>query len=452
MSVIFDHRDPGTSEDVWAEAAPWDAAAVLSLDLDRLVVLAAHPDDETLGAGGLLACAAERGIPTCVVIVTDGEASHPGSASGRDLRRERRLEVVAALQDLAPCAEVGFLGVPDGGIREHADPVRAHVAARLREGDGHRTLLVAPWWGDDQSDHRVLGGIARELAAAGVRVAGYPIWLWHWGDPNEVVTEGWRVLPLPREATEAKHRAMGRHASQLLPLSPAPGDEAVVHAGMRRHFERPFEVFVDAADTTDTPPPDDFDGRYARYADDPWGFDTRWYERRKRALAAATLPHQEYVRALEIGCATGAFTAVLADRCAEVVGVDVSERALERTHTRLGDAPHVHLARMSIPREWPEGTLELIVLSELGCYWSPADLGRTLDRVERCLDADGALLLSHWRHRIADAPSTGDAVHAAVAARVAFAPAVRHVEEDFLLEVFTRPGALSVARETGQLS
>lgn len=450
MSVVFDHRDAGTSEDAWAEAALWDAAPDLSLDgVDRLVVLAAHPDDETLGAGGLLVCAAERGIPTCVVVVTDGESSHPGAGSGADLRRRRRLEVVGALQDLAPHAEVGFLGVPDGGIREHADRVRAHVAARLHEVDARRTLVVAPWWRDGHRDHRVLGDVARELVAAGVRVVGYPIWLWHWGDPDRTQTERWRVLRLPREIVETKRRAIGRHASQLEPLSPAPGDEPVVHAEMRRHFERSLEVFVDAVDDAEAPPPDDFDERYARHDDDPWGFDTRWYEQRKRALTAAVLPRSEYARALEIGCATGAFTALLATRCSEVVAVDVSSRALDRARTRLGDAPSVRLMRLDVPREWPHGTYQLVVLSELGYYWTPADLGRVLDLVEQSLDADGVLVLCHWRHPIGDAPSTGDAVHAAVAARETFAPTVRHVEEDFLLEVFARPGAPSVARETG---
>ena len=70
MSVAFDHREAGTAEERWARARPWRDAARFDLDGGRLVVLAAHPDDETLGAGGLIAAAAARGAEIVVVVAT----------------------------------------------------------------------------------------------------------------------------------------------------------------------------------------------------------------------------------------------------------------------------------------------------------------------------------------------------------------------------------------------
>ena len=81
--MTFLHTDPGTGESAWAEAG---LAALPALPMDparlaatRFVVLAAHPDDETLGAGGLMATLHAAGAEVDVLLCTAGEGSHPGS-------------------------------------------------------------------------------------------------------------------------------------------------------------------------------------------------------------------------------------------------------------------------------------------------------------------------------------------------------------------------------------
>ncbi|PPF90051.1 SAM-dependent methyltransferase, partial [Subtercola sp. Z020] len=98
--------------------------------VDRMIVVAAHPDDETLGAGALIASARARGIPTSVIVVTDGAASHPGSPSvaAAALAATRAAEVQAALHLLNPDATLTLLGFPDGRVREN----RTAIAAALR--------------------------------------------------------------------------------------------------------------------------------------------------------------------------------------------------------------------------------------------------------------------------------------------------------------------------------
>lgn len=451
MSVAFDHRDPGTSEDAWIEYAPWTDAPRLKLDMRKAIVFAAHPDDETLGAGGLITIAAARGLPVTVVLMTDGEASHPGSSSGRDLRRERRREVLDALSQLHPECSVTFAGLPDSGLRESIVDVRRHVRAALEGEDPRTTTVFSTWSGDGHRDHRILAEVLQEESAGGFEVFAYPIWLWHWGDAASVDASEWCVLPLDPAARRRKASALRHYASQTEPLSGAAGDEPILHEGMRRHFARPFEVFVQVrASRGGSVAPEWFEERYARRAD-PWHVDTRWYEERKRALLVAALPRLRYRRMLEVGCGTGALTEILASRADELVAVDVSTTALASARQRLDDVTStVRLLEGDVRAEFPDGVFDAVVLSEVGYYWSEQDLRRVLDAIEKALTPDGVLIACHWRHPIPDAPQSGDGVHRILARREPLTGLVHHIEDDFVLDVLSRsPRALSVARETG---
>lgn len=471
MSVVFDHRDAGTAEADWQAAAPWRGTPALTLDVDRVVVVAAHPDDETLGAGGLVSTAAAAGIRVVVVIATDGEAADPTSPG---LARRRRREAVEAVDALDPTADVRFLGLPDGGLREHRGALAAAVAAELAATAG-TTLLVAPWPGDGHGDHRVAGEVACDAAGPTVRVATYPIWLWHWGEPDAVDAAGWQTLALDPAARAAKARALARYASQL------HGDPPMLSERMRAHFARDVEVFAaaparagaaalgapaaDAADAPDTagaaagtPPADApgdalpreyFDGFYARH-DDPWGLESRWYERRKRALLMATLPRERFASVLEIGCATGLVTRELAARADRVLAVDIAAAAIDRAAARLGGARHVSFSQRDATRDWPAGAFDLVVLSEVGYFWSAAALRRVLDAVHGSLAPDGVLVACHWRHAFQAAPQTGDDVHAMLAASD-LRSLSQHVEDDFRLDVLAHAGTPGVARATGVL-
>jgi LmbE family N-acetylglucosaminyl deacetylase len=68
----------------------------------KLMLVVAHPDDECFGFGGALALAADRGIETYVVCLTDGQAAtHRGdAASGQELGAIRRAEFIASCKVL----------------------------------------------------------------------------------------------------------------------------------------------------------------------------------------------------------------------------------------------------------------------------------------------------------------------------------------------------------------
>jgi LmbE family N-acetylglucosaminyl deacetylase/SAM-dependent methyltransferase len=464
--VTFDAAEPGTSVDDWTAAEPWAHAESVDLSAVRhLVVLAAHPDDETLGAGGLIGEAADRGIPVTIIENTDGERSHPASPglSVNDLAMRRRHEVRAAVDVLAPHATIQFLGLPDGRISPHAARLRSLLDSALRDHQSDGLLVVFPWVGDGHRDHRVVAEVAISLIVAmGLRALAYPIWMWHWATPTEPGLPWYAcsVLHLSPRSRSRKGDALHQFQTQIVGVSTEPDGGPVLHAEMLRHFDRDVEVFFAAGVTANGPPMETampepvsmtaeyFEAFHQRHAD-PWGFDTRWYERRKRALTLASLPRRRYRSALEVGCSTGRLTTELAGRCEQLLAVDIAAEAVARAQANLSRKPHVTVRQATLPREWPDGRFDLIVLSEVGYYWSRDDLTRAILAVDDSLAADGELVLCHWRHPVESYPLSGDEVHRAFEHSSAVTRVAHHVEDDFVLAVYTRPPALSVAQREG---
>ena len=187
-----------------------------------------------------------------------------------------------------------------------------------------------------------------------------------------------------------------------------------------------------------------FDATYERH-DDPWGLATRWYESRKRAILLASLPQGSYERVLEIGPSIGVTTEALADRTTSLLAVDVSATAVQRARERVGDRAVIEVR--DVMTDFPEGEFDLVVLSEVGYYFGAAGLAAVLASIVAALPEHGTLVACHWRHPVSDVPLSGDAVHEAIAG-LGLHLLVRHEEEDFVLEVFSRD-ARSIARRTG---
>ncbi|NQX13277.1 PIG-L family deacetylase [Microbacteriaceae bacterium VKM Ac-2855] len=455
--VTFDGRAAGTPVDVWDADERMRELPTLALPpVDRVLIVAAHPDDESLGAGGLIAECGLRGIPVDVLILTDGGGSHPESptVSAPALILRRRAETLAALAALEPRTSVEFLDLPDGGTREHRDRVRAAVAAAAAGAPGS-VLLISTWVGDGHRDHRIVGEVVAEVAAELDHPAlAYPIWLWHWGTPadSRVPWPDMVALPLSDRSIVRKRRAIAAHASQIAPLSPEPGDETVLHPLFVRNFDRDAEPFIRVSPGALARRPalehDYFEALYERH-EDPWGYTGRWYEHRKRALTLAALPDRGYSSALEIGCSIGILAEELAARCDRLLAIDSAAEAVRRSRERLAEHSGVRVQQCDVTEGLPGGPFDLIVLSEVGYYLDADALGVLLRRIDAVLTDDGVLLVVHWRHPIAGAPLTGDEVHRAVA-RLRLPRLARIEEEDLLLEVYSRDPR-SVARRTGLL-
>jgi len=228
---------PGTGEVTWRR---WPGLLQLPV-LDpaawaSAVILAAHPDDEVLGAGGVISLLADAGARLRLVSVTDGEASDPGYGDPAALARRRAHERAEALARLgAADAEVIRLGLPDSGLAGREDDLAA-VLAGLVTGFA---ACLAPWQGDVHADHEA---VARAAVRAAPRVFCYPVWMWHWSRPDDPRVP-WREavrVPLPDASAHRKQSAIGCFRSQLEPR--AGGGKPVLQHGFVDHFTRNFEV------------------------------------------------------------------------------------------------------------------------------------------------------------------------------------------------------------------
>ena len=397
----FTHVGPGTPVSAWRRHPEWATGDPVSLEgVRRLVVVAAHPDDESLGAGGLIASARRLGVPVIIVAATDGEGSHPDSPTLQpdELAALRRGEGIVAAGLLGvEEPNVHRLGLPDGGVSTHQEPLTTAIVEVVGEGRG--TVVVAPWRRDGHPDHEAAGRAAGAAARrTGADLWEFPIWFWHWARPDDAPWALLHPFVLDEAAAGAKARAIQAHASQVSPLSTLAGDETLLPAELLAHFTDGPEHYLR---TPSEDCPDDSLDVLHQEDDDPWGVETRWFEQRKRDLVLAMLPRPRFEHAMELGCSTGALAAALSTRSERVLAADRSTAALAAARSRFGDDDRVHVTRLDVPHEWPEdSTFDLIVVSEVGYFLSPAALESLVGRIASSLEPGGVLVLCHWRHRV----------------------------------------------------
>ncbi len=152
---------------------------------------------------------------------------------------------------------------------------------------------------------------------------------------------------------------------------------------------------------------DYFEALYADGDGDPWRFATSDYEREKYAATLAALPADTFESALEIGCSIGVFTAQLAHHCRTLLALDVAPTALAQARQRCAAQKHVTFERMRVPAEWPHGSFDLILLSEVVYYLDRNDVAALSARVRGAARPNAVIILVHWLG-LTDYPLTGD--------------------------------------------
>jgi SAM-dependent methyltransferase len=144
---------------------------------------------------------------------------------------------------------------------------------------------------------------------------------------------------------------------------------------------------------------------------DPWQFATSEYEAQKYAATLNALPHNLYQAGFEIGGSIGILTEKLARRCQSLLSVDVLQIAQQQAIDRCHHLTNIKFELMSVPQSFPTESFDLIVLSEVGYYWSWEDLHQAQESILDRLQFQGHLLLVHWTADTGILPLTGDQVH-----------------------------------------
>jgi LmbE family N-acetylglucosaminyl deacetylase len=222
----------------WLSTLPGGGLARLA-GVKSAVIVAAHPDDEVLGAGGLISMLAASRARLRLVAVTDGERSHQGHSSPAALARRRTAETAAALRALgAQGTEVIRLQLPDSGLAAREDELAAALAPLTTGFD----LCLAPWHRDMHPDHEAAGRAARQASPG--QFYQYPVWMWHWAvpaDPRVPWDQAMRI-PLPPRAAGRKRAAITCFTSQTEDRGHGLGP--VLSPGMIAHFTRSMEVLL----------------------------------------------------------------------------------------------------------------------------------------------------------------------------------------------------------------
>lgn len=229
--------------------------SVKTIIANSVLVVAPHPDDETLGCGGAIALLRALGCSVRVLVMSDGTLSHPCSIQypAPRLRALREAETLEALSFLGiKKTETTFLRFQDGSIPTlESSGIREAVArCRLFLQTLMPATIFLPWRFDPHPDHRATWQLIRTALIDLEylpRLIEYPIWDW---DPEQQgnLAEGGRVVGWRldiRNVLQTKLKAIAAYRSQTTNLINDDLEGFRLTPEMLANFARPWEMYLE---------------------------------------------------------------------------------------------------------------------------------------------------------------------------------------------------------------
>lgn len=207
------------------------------------VIVAPHPDDEVIGAFGLICRLRAQGARVRVIVATDGAASHRHSTrfAPARLAAARRAESRAGMARAGVAAnDIHFLGRADGSLGAYNSAERRALARDLGRGPTP-DLLVLPSHADDHPDHRTVARAGAALWPRCRRRLAYVVWPLAERPAPPVRIQ----LALGHRRWQMKRAALACHRTQTGLIDDDPQGFCMSRA-QRVAFTRPVERFVAA--------------------------------------------------------------------------------------------------------------------------------------------------------------------------------------------------------------
>lgn len=221
----------------WENKSAWQSSlksTPLKLNPEKTIFLSPHPDDETLGCGGLIADLAKLHWDLKIISITNGEAAYPNIS---DLAKIRIVELKKSIKILG-LSEKNLIGLnlKDGKICEDSACLETSLIQYLSPNCN----LFAPWRKDYHPDHEIVGKIATKLAnQLNIKLFYYFIWSWHFLEKAKISNLKMKKYFLHQNTFKIKMRAITCYQSQLQRSNGNP----ILTDSILKPFKRNFEVF-----------------------------------------------------------------------------------------------------------------------------------------------------------------------------------------------------------------